>query len=152
MLSWTATSAWNPRRTPHHRGKTCCCRSKRSLPKRFRYLPARLDSLRFDRSQVSPQDQARCAPLLSGVDSRSGDGGKQLSTSFLLLKSYFLFELFSMKQIAECKCPPLPPPSTIRGAGRLTDSPSESSRSPLTTSKRVISSEKAGSVKSSKDV
>ena len=59
----------------------CCCRSKRSLPKRFRCLPARLDSLRFDGSQVSPQDQARCAPLLSGVDSRSGDGGELLTPS-----------------------------------------------------------------------
>ena len=59
----------------------CCCRSKRSLPKRFRCLPPRLDSLRFDGSQVSPQDQARCAPLLSGVDSRSGDGGELLTPS-----------------------------------------------------------------------
>ena len=31
MLSWTATSAWNPRRTPHHRGKTCCWRVSLSI-------------------------------------------------------------------------------------------------------------------------
>ena len=77
-----ATSSWEDMLLESFSLHTlCCCRSKRSLPKRFRCLQARLDSLRFDGSQVSPQDQARCAPLLSGVDSRSGDGGELLTPS-----------------------------------------------------------------------